>query len=599
MRLDIKQLVRGRFTIGKRLWGGFSAIILLVTATSFVATHQLSRIETANNSLIAQRFPTLLACWQLNAHMAEASAAVRGRLLATDSASRHEMAAQEETAWSGIDAALKDLNALRKKGAFGDPKSKDKQTLAEFGLLDKINNNVTQMLLPSYQQIDQVAQTHSKADIANAVFMMNSIVVPYAQKVSDLTEKLLKIQSKAEALDSAAAKSAVSSTKIVLDSANGLVLLLGLLIAWLTAPKILRAVRALVQRTGAISAGDLTGEPLPSMGNDELGDLTAGINQMQASLRSILESVVSTTERVASASEEISSNATEQAHGSEMQRDQAHQVATAMQEMSSTVQQVSENSNQAADAARQAADTARNGGKIVEETLEKMRAIADTVTDTARKVQELGKSSNQIGEIISVIDDIADQTNLLALNAAIEAARAGEQGRGFAVVADEVRKLAERTTQATKEITQMIKSIQAETQSPVDAMFAGTRQVESGVATTAQAGASLSEIIEMAERVGEMITHIATAATQQAGATEEVNSSIDQISKITQEAASGAHQSAKACQELSGLALDLQNLVSQFKIAHHGNGGFASGGFGADTYTDLNPAAAAASQWGN
>jgi methyl-accepting chemotaxis protein len=186
-------------------------------------------------------------------------------------------------------------------------------------------------------------------------------------------------------------------------------------------------------------------------------------------------------------------------------------------------------------------------------------------------MEELGKSSDQIGRIAGVIDDIADQTNLLALNAAIEAARAGEQGRGFAVVADEVRKLAERTTTATKEIAQMIKNIQEETRTAVTAMEAGTKQVEDGVQSTSQAGDSLKQIIHMSEQVGEMITHIATAATEQSSAGEEVNNNMEQIAKLVRESAEGAQQSAKACQDLSGLALDLQNLVTKFKL-DDGNG---------------------------
>jgi methyl-accepting chemotaxis protein len=186
-----------------------------------------------------------------------------------------------------------------------------------------------------------------------------------------------------------------------------------------------------------------------------------------------------------------------------------------------------------------------------------MRTIAASVGATAKKVEELGKSFDQIGRIIGVIDDIADQTNLLALNAAIEAARAGEQGRGFAVVADEVRKLAERTTRATKEIADMIRTVQEETKVAVVAMEEGTKQVEEGVTTTSKAGDSLKQIIHMSEQVGEMITHIATAATEQSSATEQINNNMDQIAKLVKESSDGARESAKACQDLSGLALDL------------------------------------------
>lgn len=320
-----------------------------------------------------------------------------------------------------------------------------------------------------------------------------------------------------------------------------------------------------------IAAKNLAVEDITIHSRDEVGKAGTALNAMKNTLRSLIHSIASTAEHVASASEEISSSATQQAQGAETQKGQATQVAAAMQEMSSTVHEVSENSNRAAEASRQAAETAREGGAIVEDSLATMRAIADSVSATAQKVEELGKSSDQIGRIIGVIDDIADQTNLLALNAAIEAARAGEQGRGFAVVADEVRKLAERTTSATKEVATMVQSIQSETKTAVAAMHEGTKQVEQGVATTARAGDSLKQIIQMSEEVGEMITHIATAAAQQSSATEQVNQNVDQINRLVNESAIGAQQSAKACQDLSGLALDLQKMVSAFRLENAGS----------------------------
>jgi methyl-accepting chemotaxis protein len=300
--------------------------------------------------------------------------------------------------------------------------------------------------------------------------------------------------------------------------------------------------------------------------HDELGELAKWFNIFLDKLHNLIAQVASTAEQVASASEEISAAAIQQSQSAGAQNGQTSQVATTMHEMSATVMQVSDNSNQAAKASRKAAETAREGGAILEETLTKMRSMAASVGATSKKVEELGKSSNQIGRIINVIDEIADQTNLLALNAAIEAARAGEQGRGFAVVADEVRKLAERTTKATNEIAQMIQSVQVETKTAVTAMEEGTREVEQGLSFTMRAGDSLKQIITMSESVGEMITQIATASAQQSNATEEINHSIEEIAKLVRESTSGVQQSAQACQALSGLALSLQGMVGSFKL---------------------------------
>ncbi|HYB76949.1 MAG TPA: methyl-accepting chemotaxis protein [Candidatus Bathyarchaeia archaeon] len=311
--------------------------------------------------------------------------------------------------------------------------------------------------------------------------------------------------------------------------------------------------------------GDLTAR-IAVTSEDEVGQTSRAFNVFMEGLEGVLQQVVSTAERVASASEEISASATQMANGGETQKDQVHQVATAMQEMAATVHEVSDNCNKASESAHKASQTAREGGLIVEDTLTLMRSIADSVRDSATSVQELGSRSDQIGKIVGVIDDIADQTNLLALNAAIEAARAGEQGRGFAVVADEVRKLAERTTKATKEIAEMIQSVQAETRGAVGKMQSGTQQVEKGVEVTAKAGVSLKQIIGEAEHVGEMVTQIATAANEQSSATEQVSSNMEQINKLVTESAEGAQQSAKACEQLSGLALELQNLVSRFQL---------------------------------
>lgn len=382
--------------------------------------------------------------------------------------------------------------------------------------------------------------------------------------------ELMEAEAKLLADGIAEGKAVESSTRtfILVFALCGSVI--GILVAFFIVRSITGGMARMVSLIQQIAANNLAIEDMQIVSEDEIGSAGKALNKMKNNLREMIQSIASTAEHVASASEEISSSATQQAQGSETQKDQTSQVSTAMQEMSSTVLQVSDNSNKAAEAARKAADTAKHGGSIVEETLTKMRRIAESVGATAKKMEELGKSSDQIGRIIGVIDDIADQTNLLALNAAIEAARAGEQGRGFAVVADEVRKLAERTTTATKEIAQMIKNIQDETKVAVTAMEAGTKQVEEGVTSTATAGDSLRQIIDMSNQVGEMITHIATAATEQSSATEQVNNNMDQIAQLVKESAVGAQQSAKACQDLSGLALDLQKMVGSFQLGSEG-----------------------------
>ncbi|MGC2210723.1 MAG: methyl-accepting chemotaxis protein [Candidatus Korobacteraceae bacterium] len=329
---------------------------------------------------------------------------------------------------------------------------------------------------------------------------------------------------------------------------------------------VVRPLSNSVELANRIANNDLSADDLVVDSQDEIGDATAALNTMKNNLRQMVHAIASTAESVAAASEELSATAGEQTQAAETQRNQVIQIATAMHEMTSTVVEVSGNSNRAAEVARQSAEMANRGGEIVENTLKTMNVISNAVSSTGKQVDELGKRSNEIGRIAAVIDEIADQTNLLALNAAIEAARAGEQGRGFAVVADEVRKLAERTTTATKEIARMIEAIQLETHSAVLAMEEGTRQVKQGVAATNQAGEALHGIIRKSEEVGDMITMIATAATEQSSTTEEVKNSMEQISRLVEASTIGTQQSAKACQDLSGLTNNLRNLVERFHL---------------------------------
>jgi methyl-accepting chemotaxis protein len=312
--------------------------------------------------------------------------------------------------------------------------------------------------------------------------------------------------------------------------------------------------------------------PLVIWSNDEFSDLALSMNQMQQQLQQVITQITSTANELAGTSERITAGSTQTAESSRQQTEQTAMVATAISAMATTVHEVSEHSRSAANAAEKASGTARESGTIVQETLVVMNRISESNAKIAERVTKLGESSQQVGKIASVIDDIADQTNLLALNAAIEAARAGEQGRGFAVVADEVRKLAERTTSATKEIAEILEVILRESRDTASAMSEGRQDVEAGVTGSRHAGEALEHIIGMASNVGDMVSQIATAATEQASATQEIQSSAEKIASMAKESTDAAETSAHACEQLSMLALNLQEIVGHFKVHTEAHG---------------------------
>ncbi len=315
----------------------------------------------------------------------------------------------------------------------------------------------------------------------------------------------------------------------------------------------------------SLATGDMTSR-MTSQCNGDYNIIKENINTVANELSSALRKVNEVIQATASAANQISSSAEQMAAGTQEQSSQANEVASAVEEMTKTIFETSKNTSLAAEASKNAGQFAKEGGKSVEETIEGMKRISDVVTKSAATVQELGKSSDQIGEIIQVIDDIADQTNLLALNAAIEAARAGEQGRGFAVVADEVRKLAERTTKATKEIATMITQIQKDTLQAVNAMQLGKEEVERGHLLAVKAGRSIKDIITGAEKVVDIITQVAAASEEQSSTSEEIGKNIEAINSVTQESASGVQQIAQASEDLSKLTVNLQELIARFKL---------------------------------
>lgn len=320
-----------------------------------------------------------------------------------------------------------------------------------------------------------------------------------------------------------------------------------------------------LQALERLAQGDLTEKINKSYRGDHQ-KLVDTINKVIDSLREITlhtNQAVNSTSVVAN---QILSSTEQMAAGVQEQSMQINEVSASIEEMTQTILETTKNTLNAAEASSKAGKVAKEGGKIVSDTIDGINRIAEIVTSGASTVEKLGKSSSQIGEIIQVINDIADQTNLLALNAAIEAARAGEQGRGFAVVADEVRKLAERTTKATKEIANMIKLIQSETQKAVEEMNSGKEEALKGKQKAEVAGKSLQNIINETELVSQLISQVAATSEQQSATAEEISKNIETILNVTNESAQGIQQIVKAAENLNKLTEDLKTAVSVYKL---------------------------------
>ncbi len=330
------------------------------------------------------------------------------------------------------------------------------------------------------------------------------------------------------------------------------------------------SVNVLLEKMTNFADGDLSIE-LDEKNLDDIGKLYAGFNKSIVNIRAMIEQLMEAVESTASASTQIRTSIEELAAGAGEQSSQSNDVAAAVEEMTRSVTDSAKNAAKVEQAARENGRVAQSGGEIVQRTVLKMKEIAGVVKKSSETINQLGELSTQISEIISVIDDIANQTNLLALNAAIEAARAGEEGRGFAVVADEVRKLAERTTQATKQISSMIKNVQASTSEAVDAMRTGIQEVTAGLVLADEAGLSLNDIVGNAHSIVDMISQIAVANEEQSSTSSEISKSIELISAVSSQSANGISKIARAADDLNKLTSNLQTLITKFNLTKDKN----------------------------
>lgn len=533
--------------IGVRLGLGFGLILVLMVILGVVGLNGMGKINKGLERILKINYSKINLANNTNAKIGTLIETIELMLL-KDQAGR--VVAKQE-----IDKLRLEYREMMERLEQLETTDKGKEliTAAKVSLANasKANNEVIELSL--------------SGKMNEALQLFNREAYPLDLKIKDAFMGIVQYQEERMDFRYAEAINQFSNSKIVCLVIIAVSLLIGILISLFITRSITHPLSEGVVVSNALAKGDLTVE-VKVLGKDETGQLMAAMKSMTENLRTIIGQVSSTSSQVAAAANQLHSTAEHIATGAEEVAAQASNVATAGEEMSATSGDIAQNCQLAAEGAQHASRTASNGADVVERTVAVMEQIATKVQESAKTVESLGARSDQIGAIIGTIEDIADQTNLLALNAAIEAARAGEQGRGFAVVADEVRALAERTTRATREIGEMIKAIQKETKGAVVAMEQGVRQVETGTAEAAKSGQALQDILQQINDVAMQVNQIATAAEEQTATTSEISSNMIQITEVVQQTSQGAHESATAAAQLNGNAEELQRLVRQFKL---------------------------------
>lgn len=410
----------------------------------------------------------------------------------------------------------------------------------------------------SFQQIEQLIHDRNAIVTNQMTLAGEQIDHAGAQILSSLKADGIEVR------DSVNSQLHASMTKSLI--AAGLAIAIAMILSVFVSRGITKPIHVFLSRFELIAAGDLT-QRVDCSSNDEIGDLAKGFNVLIAEIADIINNVQSTAGNVAAAATQVAASSEQMASSTDQQRDQLNQVSAAVEQLSATINEVS---GRTAEVSRQSTDAgahASEGGRIVANTVQEMDQIASQVETTSNAVSMLSAKADQIGDILVVINDIAEQTNLLALNAAIEAARAGEHGRGFAVVADEVRKLAERTQTATQEVSSSIAEIQHSTNEATSMMSTSRNRVTSGVEMAQQAGNALGSIVEGSNLVAQSVDSIAAAVEEQSATSSEIARAIESISAAADDTTRGAGEASTAANQLSGSAESLRELVTRFKAA--------------------------------
>ncbi|WPP01552.1 methyl-accepting chemotaxis protein [Pseudomonas sp. HR96] len=416
--------------------------------------------------------------------------------------------------------------------------------------------------LGAQARLRQASLGHRDADIPG---LINGELKQFSDQMSPLLEQLLDINRKGA--DAAVASSAAnySQARLIIIGVLVLVALLTAILAMVLTRSIVRPLGQAVQAAEEVANGDLTKTVLVQ-GRDEVTRLQQAMSTMQGNLRDTLQQISGSATQLASAAEELNVVTEEGSRALSQQNDEIEQAATAVNEMTAAVEEVASNAVNTSSASQQSSEAAMAGRERVRETVAAIQQMNSDVQVTSEQMRSLAEQSRDIGKVLDVIRAIAEQTNLLALNAAIEAARAGEAGRGFAVVADEVRALAHRTQQSTQEIESMVHGIQQGSGRAVESMQNSSDRAQGTLDVARSAGDALEEITRSIGEISERNLVIASAAEEQAQVAREVDRNLVNIRDLSVQSSAGAHQTSAASNELTRLAVELNSMVGRFKV---------------------------------
>ncbi|QVN02155.1 methyl-accepting chemotaxis protein [Pseudomonas rhodesiae] len=534
--------------IAPRAFLGFALIGALMLFLGVFALNQMSKIRAATEDITLSSVPSIRALDEFT------QLTLRLRVLSYRLLTNREPDVQQKT----LEAFELRNQQIRTAQATYEKLIESREERAAYDEYVR--------LLGQYYQIEARMKSLSQANqIDELRNLLNTELLSNSEQVNAVLTRLLDINN---TMALATNQEAKDQYDLAVDLVVGLLVIataLTMLFAWLLTRSITVPISQALNAAETIAEGNLT-QPVQVDGSDEAGRLLAAMAKMQTKLRDTLQRIAGSASQLASAAEELNAVTDESARGLTRQNNEIEQAATAVNEMTSAVEEVARNAVSTSEASRNATASAGDGRDLVQETVSAIERMSGDVQATATLIGDLATESRDIGKVLDVIRGLADQTNLLALNAAIEAARAGEAGRGFAVVADEVRALAHRTQQSTSEIERMIGSIQAGTEHAVDSMRNSTERAESTLNIAKGAGLSLETINSAVVEINERNLVIASAAEEQAQVAREVDRNLVNIRDLSVQSATGASQTSAASGELSRLAVDLNGMVGRFRL---------------------------------